>query len=133
MSRGTVPAHGLSTKRRTHRLLVRLYTRRQLAKHACSCVSTRCPHNNTDTSFSRLLCLRARDHGVGSYLEADGEMESTYKFKQEDIKGAVHQQVARKQLDLKLDQLGPYKCRFDRGGQYVPERPAARSDWLAWG
>jgi len=46
-------------------------------------------------------------------------MERTYKYKQSEIRGAVHEQVAAKQLDLKLDQLGPYRCRFDRSGQCV--------------
>lgn len=53
------------------------------------------------------------------YLEADGPMERTYKFKQEEIKAAVDQQVRRSALDLELPDHGPYVARYDRSGRYL--------------
>ena len=46
---------------------------------------------------------------------------------------AVHEQVARKKLDITLDKLGPYRCRFDRGGQYVNHAPCSSPAHLCRG
>lgn len=50
------------------------------------------------------------------YLEAEG-MEKTYRFKQNDIKDAVDKSTARKNINLKLDQYGPYTIDFTRNGR----------------
>jgi U3 small nucleolar RNA-associated protein 7 len=53
------------------------------------------------------------------YLEADGPIEDTYKFKQRDIKEAVDQQSASKIFDLTLDKFGPYSFDYTRSGRYM--------------
>ncbi|CDK25609.1 unnamed protein product [Kuraishia capsulata CBS 1993] len=50
------------------------------------------------------------------FLEAEG-MEKTYKFKQDDIKGAVDVSTATKGLDLRLPELGPYTLDYSRNGR----------------
>uniref|UniRef100_A0A7S0V4M6 BING4 C-terminal domain-containing protein n=1 Tax=Polytomella parva TaxID=51329 RepID=A0A7S0V4M6_9CHLO len=52
------------------------------------------------------------------YLEAEGA-ERTWQAKQEDIRAAVDVGAARKQLDLVLPELGPYKVNFTRSGRYM--------------
>lgn len=51
------------------------------------------------------------------FLEADGPMEKTYKFRQEDIVEAVDQATSNKKIDLKLTELGPYSLDFTRNGR----------------
>eukprot|EP00741_Cyanophora_paradoxa_P008656 tig00001366_g8379.t1 len=52
------------------------------------------------------------------YLEAEG-MEKTYHFRQEQIKEHLDVNTAKKMLDLKLEQLGPYNIDFTRNGRYM--------------
>lgn len=51
------------------------------------------------------------------FLEADGPMEKTHKFTQDDIADAVDVGTANKRLDLKLNELGPYTIDFNRNGR----------------
>lgn len=51
------------------------------------------------------------------FLEADGPMERTSKFRQDDIVEAVDVGTASKKLDLKLTELGPYTLDFNRNGR----------------
>lgn len=51
------------------------------------------------------------------YLEADGPMERTSKFRQNDIVQAVDVSTANKKLDLRLNELGPYTIDFNRNGR----------------
>lgn len=51
------------------------------------------------------------------FLEADGPMERTSKFRQDDIVEAVDVGTANKKLDLQLTELGPYTLDFNRNGR----------------
>lgn len=51
------------------------------------------------------------------YLEAEGPMEKTYKFKQDEIVEAVDQGTANKKFELKLDEFGPYNLDYTRNGR----------------
>lgn len=68
-------------------------------------------------SAARAELLHAEEAGV---LEAEGEMEETYRFKQSEIKGAVDMLTARKIFDLSLPEYGPY-CGVDytRNGRHL--------------
>lgn len=51
------------------------------------------------------------------FLEADGPMEKTLKFKQDDIAKAVDTSTANKKFELKLDEYGPYNIDYSRNGR----------------
>ncbi|KAI3402799.2 utp7 [Candida oxycetoniae] len=51
------------------------------------------------------------------FLEAEGPMEKTFKFKQDDIAQAVDLNTAIKKFDLKLNEFGPYQFDFSRNGR----------------
>ncbi|GEQ70513.1 hypothetical protein JCM33374_g4191 [Metschnikowia sp. JCM 33374] len=51
------------------------------------------------------------------FLEADGPMERTYKFRQDDIAEAVDISTANKKFDLNLVELGPYTLNYSRNGR----------------
>ena len=59
--------------------------------------------------------LHAEEVGV---LEAEGEMEATYRFKQNEIKAAVDMLTARKIFDLSLE-YGPSRMRYSRNGRHL--------------
>lgn len=54
---------------------------------------------------------------TGGFLEPEGELERTFKVRQDDIAANVAVETAQKRFDLKLDQLGPYICDFTRNGR----------------
>ncbi|KIW01133.1 uncharacterized protein PV09_07419 [Verruconis gallopava] len=56
------------------------------------------------------------EHEAG-FIEAEGELERTFKVRQSDIKAAVSIETAKKGFELKLDDLGPYKARYSRNGR----------------
>ena len=49
------------------------------------------------------------------FLEAE-DMEKTFKFKQEEIKGHLDLNSQRKIFDLELNE-GPYVCDYTRNGK----------------
>lgn len=51
------------------------------------------------------------------FLEADGPMEKTFKFKQEEITKEVDTNTANKKFELKLPEFGPYQIDFSRNGR----------------
>ncbi|CAI5757418.1 unnamed protein product [Candida verbasci] len=51
------------------------------------------------------------------FLEADGRMEKTFKFKQDDIVNVVDQSTANKKFDLNLPEFGPYQIDYSRNGR----------------
>ncbi|OAA78353.1 small nucleolar ribonucleoprotein complex subunit [Akanthomyces lecanii RCEF 1005] len=53
---------------------------------------------------------------TSGFLEAEGEMEKTYKVRQEDILSEVAMETATKRFELKLDALGPYVFDYSRNG-----------------
>ncbi|KAK3314935.1 WD40-repeat-containing domain protein [Apodospora peruviana] len=54
---------------------------------------------------------------TAGFLKPEGELERTYKVRQDDIEDNVAIEVAQKKFDLKLDALGPYVCEFSRTGR----------------
>ncbi|KAH6851002.1 WD40-repeat-containing domain protein [Chaetomium sp. MPI-CAGE-AT-0009] len=51
------------------------------------------------------------------FLEAETELERTYKVRQDDIQNEVGIEVAQKKFELKLNELGPYVCEYSRNGR----------------
>ena len=58
--------------------------------------------------------LQTEDAG---FLEAEGPIAKTYKFKQEAIAEAVDHNTKAKIFDLELKQFGPYTVKFSREGR----------------
>lgn len=66
--------------------------------------------------------LKAKDAEIlleneGGFLEPENDLERTYKVKQDDIKGSVALETAKKGFELKLDSLGPYVFDYTRTGK----------------
>lgn len=53
------------------------------------------------------------------YLEAEHELEKTFKFTQSEIKQHVDASTANKALDLKLNEFGPYRVNYSRNGTHL--------------
>ena len=53
------------------------------------------------------------------YLEAEDEMEKTFKVRQSEIVGGVDVSTANKALDLKLNEFGPYYVNYSRTGTHM--------------
>jgi U3 small nucleolar RNA-associated protein 7 len=56
------------------------------------------------------------EHDAG-LIEAEGELERTYRVRQSDIKAAVGIETAKNGFELKLADLGPYKAKYSRNGR----------------
>lgn len=50
-------------------------------------------------------------------LEAEGELERTYKVRQDEIRNDTSIETAKKGFELKLNDTGPYKCDYTRNGR----------------
>lgn len=66
--------------------------------------------------------IKAKDaeillENTAGFLEPEGELERTYKVRQEDIVSDIGVATAQKRFDLKLDALGPYVCDYTRNGR----------------
>lgn len=66
--------------------------------------------------------LKARDAEIlleneAGFLEPEGELERTYKVRQDDIRDNVGIEVAKKGFELKLEDLGPYRADYTRNGK----------------
>ena len=66
--------------------------------------------------------LKAKDAEIlleneGGFLEAEGELERTYKIRQDEIKQSIGVEAAKKGFELKLEDLGPYKASYTRNGR----------------
>lgn len=53
------------------------------------------------------------------FLEAENEMEKTFKVKQAEIKDSVDVSTANKALDLKLEEFGPYCMNYSKNGTHL--------------
>lgn len=51
------------------------------------------------------------------FLEADGPMEKTFKFKQDDIEQVVDESMKNKKFELNLTEFGPYTIDYTRNGR----------------
>ncbi|SCU79916.1 LAFA_0B06458g1_1 [Lachancea sp. 'fantastica'] len=56
---------------------------------------------------------------TSGFLEAENEMEKTFRVKQDEIRGAVDSSTANKALDLKLREFGPYSINYSRNGTHL--------------
>lgn len=66
--------------------------------------------------------LRAKDAEIlleneSGFLEPEGELERTYKVRQDEIRENVGIEVAKKGFELKLEELGPYRADYTRNGK----------------
>jgi U3 small nucleolar RNA-associated protein 7 len=66
--------------------------------------------------------LKSRDAEIllehdSGFLEPEGELEKTYKVRQDEIRNDVGVEAAKKGFELKLDDLGPYIGDYTRNGR----------------
>ena len=66
--------------------------------------------------------LKAKDAEIllenePGFLEAEGELERTYKVRQDELKQDLAIETAKKGFDLKLVELGPYIAEYSRNGR----------------
>lgn len=66
--------------------------------------------------------LKAKDAEIllensAGFLEPEGELERTYKVRQDEIKADIGVETAKKGFELKLEGLGPYKHDYTRNGR----------------
>ncbi|CCD22466.1 Utp7p NDAI_0A03090 [Naumovozyma dairenensis CBS 421] len=53
------------------------------------------------------------------FMEAEDEMEKTFKVKQSEIKSSVDVTTANKAMDLQLKEFGPYNINYSRNGTHL--------------
>lgn len=56
------------------------------------------------------------EHSEG-FLEPEGELEKTYKVRQDEIQESVGIETAKKGFELKLPDMGPYRMDYTRNGR----------------
>ncbi|KAI4177411.1 MAG: hypothetical protein LQ343_000392 [Gyalolechia ehrenbergii] len=66
--------------------------------------------------------LKAKDAEIlleneSGFLEPEGELERTYKIRQEDLKPDLAVETAKNSFELKLEDLGPYVVDYTRNGR----------------
>lgn len=71
---------------------------------------------------NREAVLRAKDAEIlheneAGFLEPEGELERTYKVRQDEIKANIGIETAKKGFELKLEDLGPYRADYTRNGR----------------
>ncbi|CEL00632.1 WD40-repeat-containing domain protein [Aspergillus pseudodeflectus] len=70
----------------------------------------------------KAAALQAKDaeilheHEAG-FIEPEGEMERTYRVRQDDITASVGIETAKKKFELKLEDFGPYRMDYTRNGR----------------
>jgi U3 small nucleolar RNA-associated protein 7 len=84
--------------------------------------------------------LKAKDaeilleHDAG-FLEAETELERTYKVRQDEIKESVGLETAKKGFELRLNDFGPYRADYTRNGRDLllagRKGHVATMDWRA--
>ncbi|KAI1914392.1 putative U3 small nucleolar RNA-associated protein 7 [Ophidiomyces ophidiicola] len=72
----------------------------------------------------KYAALKAKDAEIlleheSSFLEPEGELERTYKVRQDEIKDSVGLETAKKGFELKLEDLGPYRADYTRNGKML--------------
>ena len=68
--------------------------------------------------------LQAKDAEIlleneSGFLEPEGELERTYKVRQDEIRRDVGVETAKKGFELRLDGLGPYTADYTRNGRHL--------------
>lgn len=66
--------------------------------------------------------LKAKDAEIlleneSGFLEPEGELERTYKVRQEDLRPDLTVETAKKGFQLKIEELGPYVADYTRNGR----------------
>lgn len=66
--------------------------------------------------------LKAKDAEIlleneSGYLEPEGELEKTYKVRQDELRQDIAIETAKKGFELKLEGLGPYSADYTRNGR----------------
>ena len=66
--------------------------------------------------------IKAKDAEIlleneSGYLEPEGELEKTYKVRQDELRQDVAIETAKKAFELKLEGLGPYVTDYTRNGR----------------
>ena len=66
--------------------------------------------------------IKAKDAEIlleneSGYLEPEGELEKTYKVRQDELRQDVAIETAKKGFELKLEGLGPYTTDYTRNGR----------------
>lgn len=56
------------------------------------------------------------EHEAG-FLEPEGELEKTYKVRQDEIQQSVGIETAKKGFELRLNDFGPYRMDYSRNGR----------------
>ncbi|MCJ1472070.1 Small subunit (SSU) processome component [Lambiella insularis] len=84
--------------------------------------------------------LKAKDAEIllendSGYLEPEGELERTYKVRQDQLRQDVAVDTAKKSFELKLEGLGPYAADYTRNGRGLllagRKGHVATMDWRA--
>ncbi|KAI9791872.1 MAG: Small subunit (SSU) processome component [Peltula sp. TS41687] len=70
----------------------------------------------------RNATLKAKDAEIlleneSGYLEPEGELERTYKVRQDELRRDIAIETAKKGFELKLEGLGPYSAEYSRNGR----------------
>ncbi|KAI9934965.1 Small subunit (SSU) processome component [Aspergillus wentii] len=89
---------------------------------------------------NKAAALKAKDaeilleHDAG-FLEPEGELEKTYKVRQDEIKDSVGIETAKKGFELRLEDAGPYRADYTRNGRDLllagRKGHVATMDWRA--
>lgn len=58
------------------------------------------------------------EHEAG-FLEPEGELERTYKVRQDEIQDSVGLETAKKGFELRLNDFGPYRADYTRNGRHL--------------
>ena len=86
--------------------------------------------------------LKAKDAEIllenqSGYLEPEGDLEKTYKVRQDEIRRDAAIETAKKGFELKLEGLGPYTIDYTRNGRGLllagRKGHTATMDWRAGG
>ena len=56
---------------------------------------------------------------ASGFIEAEGELERTYKVRQQEIQQDIALETAKKGFELRLDGLGPYTADYSRNGKHL--------------
>ncbi|KAG9958100.1 BING4CT-domain-containing protein, partial [Aureobasidium melanogenum] len=56
---------------------------------------------------------------TAGFLETEGELERTYKVRQDEIQSEVGIETAKKGFELRLDGMGPYNVDYTRNGVHM--------------
>lgn len=71
---------------------------------------------NKDASLKAKESEILLEHDPG-FIEPEGELERTYKVRQDEIQENIGVETAKKGFELRLDGMGPYRADYTRNGR----------------